>query len=103
MPFLVFSCLNHRWGHEKDEPAAYAPTRRELALVRAGLNGPGGKTYNPPTPHRPENFSPTAAAQVNFETREPNAIGSRRINSRTKRSNGRYDRSVCANYAFATQ
>ena len=49
----VFPCLNHRWGLEEAEPAAYSPTRRKLALLRAGLNGPDRETY---TLHPPRTF-----------------------------------------------
>ena len=56
-PSFAFPCLNHRWGLEKAEPAAYASTRRKLALVCDGANGPGGETYTlrppPRTSHRP--------------------------------------------------
>ena len=88
LPSFVSPCLNHRWELEKAEPAAYPPTRWKLAPVCAGLNGPGGETH---TLHSPKNFLPTAATQVNFETRELNAIGRWPINSRM---NERYDRSV---------
>ena len=57
----------------------------------AGLNDPDGETY---TLHSPKNFLPTAATQMNFETRELNVIGHCSSNSRM---NERYDRSVCAN------
>ena len=62
-PAFVSPWLNHRWELEKAEPSAYSPTRRKLALVCAGLNGPGGETY---TLHPPGNFFPTAATQVNL-------------------------------------
>ena len=42
--------------------------------------------------HPPKNFLPTAATQMNFETRELNAIWHWSLNSRM---NERYDRSVC--------
>ena len=91
IPSFAFPCLNHRWELEKAEPAAYSTTRRKLALVCVGLNGPGGETS---TLHPPKNFPPTAATQMNLETRELNVIGRWPINSRM---NERYDRSVCAN------
>ena len=91
MPSFVFPRLNRRWELEKAEPAAYASTRRKLALVCAGLNGPEGATY---TLHSPMNFLPTAATQMNYETRGLNVIGNWPSNSRM---NERYDRSVCAN------
>ena len=88
-PSFVFPTLNHRWELEKAGAAAYSSTRRELALVCAGLNDPDGETY---TLHSPNNFLPTAATQLNFETRELNVIGRWSANSRM---NERYDRSVC--------
>ena len=89
MPSFVFPRLDRRWELERAEPAPYSATRRKLALVCTGLNDPDGDTY---TLHSPKNFSPTAATQMNFATRELNVIGHWSSNSRM---NERYDRSVC--------
>ena len=83
--------INHRWELGKTEPAAYATTRRKLALMCVGANDPAGETY---TIHSPKNFLPTAATQMNFGTRELNVIGHWSSNSRM---NERYDRSMRAN------
>ena len=91
MPSFVFRMLNHRWELGKAAPAAYANTRRKLALVCAGLGDHEGETY---TLHSPKNFLPTAATQMNFGNGELNVIGRWSLNSRM---NERYDRSVCAN------
>ena len=85
----MFPMLNHRWELEKAEPAAHANTRRKLALVGAGLEDPEGRTY---TFHSPKNSLPTAAAQMNFETRELNVIGRWSLNSRMDE---RYGRIAC--------
>ena len=82
--------LNHRWGLEKAQPAAYANARRKLALVCAWPNDPEDETY---TLHSLKSFLPTAAKQMNFETRGRNVIGRGSSNSLM---NERYGRSVCA-------
>ena len=87
----MFPRLNRRWELGKAEPAAYGNARRNLAPVCAGRSDPDGATY---TVHSPKNLLPTAATQMNYETRELNVIGKWPSNSRT---NERYGRSVCAN------
>ena len=90
-PSFVSPRVNRRWELERAEPAAYATTRRKLALLCVGLDDPAGETY---TLHSPKNFLHTAATPMNFGTRELNVIGHWSSNSRM---NERYDRSVCAN------
>ena len=100
VPSFIFPCLDRRWELGKAGAAAYASTRRKLALICTGLDGPGGEKY---TLHSPKNFLPTAATQMNLSHRELNAIGHWPSGSRM---NERYDRSVCVcvrtNYSFAT-
>ena len=106
-PSFVFPTLDHRRELKKAEPSEYVNTRRKLALNCTGLNDPewGGYTLHPP-----KNFRPTAATQMNFQTRELNVIDRWPSNSRMGE---RYNRSVCVcvcvcvcvrtSYSFATQ
>ena len=90
MPLFVSPRLNRKWELERDDAAAYSSARRKLVLICAGIDGPDAELY---TSHSPKNFLPAAATQLNFATRERNAIGHWPINSRMGE---RYDRSVCA-------
>ena len=98
IPSFVFPCIDRKWELEKAGPAAYATTRRRLALLCIGLGDLDGEKY---TLRSPKNFLPTAATQMNFAPRELNVIGHWSSGSRMEE---RYGRSVCVrmSYSFVT-
>ena len=93
-PYFTSPRINHTRELGSAEPFPYSITRRKLAMLCVALGGANGESY---TIHSPKNLFPTAANQMNFDTRELNIIGHWPSSSKMPE---RYDRIVCATELF---
>lgn len=82
--------INRHWGLGSSEAAPYSTTRRKLSIPCTSIGEANGESH---TLQSPKNLTPTAAIQMNFNTRELTIAWHWSISTKMP---GCYYRAVCA-------